>query len=187
MVPVSVGTESSTSGPEAGRPAPAAERTPSLFTAVRSTALMTLASRCFGLVRDVLIGRIFGDTALNSNFQAAFAIPNMFRRLFGEGALSAAFGSLVLLAWWRPATRWTGAAPAGAWVMACLLLSGNLTAGLLPVRAVLLAAAPFAAAVALIPMLRGRPWIATLLAVIGAAAIAGTALGLAARSYEPAG
>jgi len=52
---------------------------------------MTLASRLFGLVRDVLIGRIFGDSALNSAFQFAFAIPNMFRRLFGEGALSAAF------------------------------------------------------------------------------------------------
>jgi putative peptidoglycan lipid II flippase len=52
---------------------------------------MTLASRVFGLIRDVLIGRIFGATVLNSNFQAAFALPNMFRRLFGEGALSAAF------------------------------------------------------------------------------------------------
>jgi putative peptidoglycan lipid II flippase len=52
---------------------------------------MTLLSRLGGLVRDVLIGRIFGDTALNSAFTAAFAIPNTFRRLFGEGALSAAF------------------------------------------------------------------------------------------------
>ncbi|MFO0375789.1 MAG: lipid II flippase MurJ, partial [bacterium] len=52
---------------------------------------MTLLSRLGGLVRDVLVGRIFGDTAVNSAFAAAFAIPNMFRRLFGEGALSAAF------------------------------------------------------------------------------------------------
>lgn len=52
---------------------------------------MTLASRIGGLARDVLVGRIFGDSALNSAFQAAFAVPNMFRRLFGEGALSAAF------------------------------------------------------------------------------------------------
>lgn len=52
---------------------------------------MTLLSRVGGLVRDVLIGRIFGDTGLASSFAAAFAIPNMFRRLFGEGALSAAF------------------------------------------------------------------------------------------------
>lgn len=53
---------------------------------------MTLASRFGGLIRDVMVGRIFGDNpALNSAFQAAFSIPNLFRRLFGEGALSAAF------------------------------------------------------------------------------------------------
>ncbi len=52
---------------------------------------MTLASRLGGLVRDVMLGRIFGDGPVNSAFAAAFAIPNMFRRLFGEGALSAAF------------------------------------------------------------------------------------------------
>lgn len=75
-------------GPESGG---ARGRSAGLNAAVRSTALMTLASRVGGLARDVLIGRIFGDTALNSAFQAAFAVPNMFRRLFGEGALSAAF------------------------------------------------------------------------------------------------
>lgn len=75
-----------------GDPGASADRPPhSLFRAVRSTALVTLASRIFGLVRDVLLARIFGETALNSSFQFAFAIPNMFRRLFGEGALSAAF------------------------------------------------------------------------------------------------
>lgn len=62
-----------------------------LFGAVRVTGLVTLASRLGGLARDVLLGRIFGDTALNSAFAAGFAVPNMFRRLFGEGALSAAF------------------------------------------------------------------------------------------------
>jgi putative peptidoglycan lipid II flippase len=59
--------------------------------AVRAVGGVTLLSRLGGLARDVLVGRIFGDTAINSAFQAAFAIPNMFRRLFGEGALSAAF------------------------------------------------------------------------------------------------
>lgn len=62
-----------------------------LGRAVRATGLVTLGSRVFGMVRDVLIGRIFGDTAIGSAFAAAFAVPNMFRRLFGEGALSAAF------------------------------------------------------------------------------------------------
>lgn len=52
---------------------------------------MTLLSRFGGLARDVLVVRLFGATAIGSAFQAGFAIPNMFRRLFGEGALSAAF------------------------------------------------------------------------------------------------
>lgn len=62
-----------------------------LASAVRATGLMTLLSRFAGLARDILIVRIFGDTPIGSAFAAAFAIPNTFRRLFGEGALSAAF------------------------------------------------------------------------------------------------
>lgn len=52
---------------------------------------MTLLSRFAGMARDVIIGRIFGNTAIGSAFLAAFQFPNLFRRLFGEGALSAAF------------------------------------------------------------------------------------------------
>lgn len=59
--------------------------------AVRATGGMTMLSRVGGLVRDVVIGRIFGDTVVGSAFAFAFAVPNMFRRLFGEGALAAAF------------------------------------------------------------------------------------------------
>lgn len=57
----------------------------------RTVAGLTLASRVMGLARDLVTVRVFGDTAVGSAFAAAFAIPNMFRRLFGEGALSAAF------------------------------------------------------------------------------------------------
>jgi putative peptidoglycan lipid II flippase len=57
----------------------------------RTVAGATLVSRVFGLVRDLVMVRIFGDTAVGSAFNAAFALPNLFRRLFGEGALSAAF------------------------------------------------------------------------------------------------
>lgn len=52
---------------------------------------MTLLSRLGGLARDVIVGRVFGVTPVGSAFATAFAVPNMFRRLFGEGALSAAF------------------------------------------------------------------------------------------------
>lgn len=43
------------------------------------------------MLRDVLVVQVFGASALASAFAAAFQIPNLFRRLFGEGALSAAF------------------------------------------------------------------------------------------------
>ena len=51
----------------------------------------TLASRLLGLVRDRLWAGAFGGSAALDAFQAAFALPNMLRELFGDGALSAAF------------------------------------------------------------------------------------------------
>lgn len=72
-------------------PAPAAPAHRSLAGAVRAVSGVTLLSRLGGLVRDVLLVHIFGSTAVGSAFIAGFAIPNMFRRLFGEGALSASF------------------------------------------------------------------------------------------------
>ncbi len=62
-----------------------------LAAAVRVVSGLTVLSRVLGLARDVATAHAFGNTALGSAFRAAFAIPNLFRRLFGEGALSAAF------------------------------------------------------------------------------------------------
>ncbi len=59
--------------------------------AVRVFSSLTLISRIAGLGRDIATARVFGDTAIGSAFVAAFAIPNFFRRLLGEGALTAAF------------------------------------------------------------------------------------------------
>lgn len=70
---------------------PASNQDAEIGTATRTVAGLTLVSRVLGLVRDLVTVRVFGDTAVGSAFAAAFAIPNMFRRLFGEGALSAAF------------------------------------------------------------------------------------------------
>lgn len=59
--------------------------------AIRVVFSFTLLSRFAGLAREVLTARVLGDTLVGSAFAAAFIVPNLFRRLFGEGALSAAF------------------------------------------------------------------------------------------------
>jgi len=51
----------------------------------------TLASRVLGLVREQVYARFMGITAVADAFQMAFTVPNLFRRLLGEGALTAAF------------------------------------------------------------------------------------------------
>ena len=50
----------------------------------------TSFSRLLGLVRDMLMAGLFGTSLVMDAFVAAFTFPNLFRRLFGEGALSAA-------------------------------------------------------------------------------------------------
>ena len=61
---------------------------------LRSTGVvgsMTLVSRVLGFVRDVLQASLFGAGAAMDAFFIAFRIPNLFRRLFAEGAFSQAF------------------------------------------------------------------------------------------------
>jgi len=60
------------------------------FRGAAVIAALTLLSRVFGLVRDAAISAM-GATHTMGAFRVAFAIPNLFRRLFGEGAVSAAF------------------------------------------------------------------------------------------------
>jgi putative peptidoglycan lipid II flippase len=52
---------------------------------------LTLISRAFGLVRDWALAFALGFGAMFDAFAVAFLIPNLFRRLFGEGALAGAF------------------------------------------------------------------------------------------------
>lgn len=52
---------------------------------------MTLLSRVFGLLRDIMLATIFGASGGTDAFLVAFKIPNFMRRLFGEGAFSLAF------------------------------------------------------------------------------------------------
>ncbi len=51
----------------------------------------TLLSRILGFLRDILIARFLGAGVVADAFFTAFRFPNMFRRIFGEGAFNAAF------------------------------------------------------------------------------------------------
>lgn len=51
----------------------------------------TLISRILGFLRDVILMSVFGVSMTTDAFFAAFRFPNMFRRIFGEGAFNAAF------------------------------------------------------------------------------------------------
>ena len=51
----------------------------------------TMLSRIMGMLRDMVVARLFGAGMATDAFFAAFQIPNMLRRFFAEGALTAAF------------------------------------------------------------------------------------------------
>ena len=54
-------------------------------------AAATLTSRVLGMVREMVYASFMGNTSVASAFIMAFQVPNLFRRLLGEGALTAAF------------------------------------------------------------------------------------------------
>src|SRR5688572_7516919 len=51
----------------------------------------TLTSRILGMVREMVYANFMGDSVVAGAFKTALMIPNLFRRLLGEGALTAAF------------------------------------------------------------------------------------------------
>ncbi len=52
---------------------------------------LTLVSRVLGLVRDMMISHFLGVGSRSDEWNSAFQLPNLFRRVFGEGAFNAAF------------------------------------------------------------------------------------------------
>ena len=67
----------------------------SLFKAASTVSLLTLVSRITGLVRELLMASVFGVSAMTDAFNVAFRIPNLFRRVLGEGAFSQAFAGPI--------------------------------------------------------------------------------------------
>jgi putative peptidoglycan lipid II flippase len=62
-----------------------------LYRGAATVGSMTVLSRVLGFARDVLIAAVLGTSAVADAFFVAFRVPNMFRRLFAEGAFDAAF------------------------------------------------------------------------------------------------
>jgi putative peptidoglycan lipid II flippase len=62
-----------------------------LYRAFATVGAMTVFSRALGFVRDILIAAVLGAGPIADAFFVAFRIPNLFRRLFAEGAFDAAF------------------------------------------------------------------------------------------------
>ncbi|HLJ12585.1 MAG TPA: murein biosynthesis integral membrane protein MurJ [Planctomycetaceae bacterium] len=92
---------------------------PRLFAGLRVVASSTLLSRVLGMFRDVASARLFGLGPVWDAFSFAFLIPNLARRLFGEGALSAAF----LPAFARELERDPRGGSQSAWQLASLVLA----------------------------------------------------------------
>ncbi|MFA6220070.1 MAG: murein biosynthesis integral membrane protein MurJ [Erythrobacter sp.] len=63
----------------------------SLVKNVGTIGGLTLVSRIFGFVRDMMLARVLGAGLAADAWQLAFTLPNTFRRLFAEGAFSVAF------------------------------------------------------------------------------------------------
>ena len=112
-----------------------------LLRAASTVSLLTLCSRITGLGSQLMIASLFGAGAWTDAYNAAFRIPNMLRRLFGEGAFAQAFVPILgqtrvqegdevtrrligavatVLAWALIATCVAGvlAAPALVWLLA---------------------------------------------------------------------
>jgi putative peptidoglycan lipid II flippase len=78
------------SGKPLGREGGPGESAKEMTTGAALFAFGTLMSRILGLIRDMMIARYFPNDVRDA-FINAFRLPNLFRRLFGEGSLSVSF------------------------------------------------------------------------------------------------
>jgi putative peptidoglycan lipid II flippase len=62
-----------------------------LYRNFATVGAMTIVSRVLGFVRDMLIAAVLGAGPVADAFFVSFRVPNLFRRLFAEGAFDAAF------------------------------------------------------------------------------------------------
>src|ERR1700722_13753549 len=62
-----------------------------MLKSVVTVGSWTMASRVLGFIRDMLMAALIGAGPVADAFFMANKLPNLFRRLFGEGAFNAAF------------------------------------------------------------------------------------------------
>jgi len=62
-----------------------------LYRGFATVGGMTVVSRVLGFIRDMLIAAVLGASSITDAFFVGFRVPNMFRRIFAEGAFNAAF------------------------------------------------------------------------------------------------
>ena len=120
--------------PPPGEP-PAPGKGPSrLLASTLVVSSMTMLSRVLGLVRDVVLARMFGVSAGTDAFFVAFRIPNFLRRLFAEGAFNQAF--VPVLSEYK-----SGGSPAAARLLVNRV-AGSLGSILIPVTVIGVVGAP---------------------------------------------
>ncbi len=130
-----------------------------------ATSLGTLASRVLGLVRDMVTASLLGlgEGGVMDAFVIAFRIPNLLRRIFGEGALAASFLPVFSAEFQRePRRAWQLLSALFAWlaiVLSAAVLIGELlcaalwwvgvSAGIAPLLGLLSAMLPYVALICL--------------------------------------
>jgi putative peptidoglycan lipid II flippase len=95
-----------------------------------ATSLGTLASRALGLIRDIATAALLGlgEGGVMDAFVIAFRVPNLLRRVFGEGALAASFLPVFTQSREQsPARAWQLLSVLFAWL--ALVLSGLVVLG----------------------------------------------------------
>ena len=108
---------------------------PTLRRSALVMGFAVIASRLFGLAREVVFAAMFGAGKLLDVYIAAFRIPNLLRDLFAEGALSVAFTTMFTATWEKDGDR-------PAWDLANLILSAMIfLMGIICVAAIVFAPA----------------------------------------------
>lgn len=113
-----------------------------LTRAAGSVALATLFSRLLGFLRDAVIAWGLGTGFGADAFLAAFRIPNLFRRLLGEGSLSSAFVPVLTETLSKGGQRAAQEVAAAAARILAIALTAVCLAGVLAAPGIVLLVAP---------------------------------------------